>query len=32
VIGKKLKENLDLPKDSFDLQTIANFGKENVLV
>ena len=32
VVGKKLKENLDLPKDSFDLQTIVNLGKEEVLV
>jgi UDP-3-O-[3-hydroxymyristoyl] glucosamine N-acyltransferase len=32
VIGKNLKENLDLPKDSFNLQAIVNLGKEEILV
>ncbi|TRO47781.1 hypothetical protein E2P47_03940 [Candidatus Bathyarchaeota archaeon] len=32
VIGKKLKENLNLPRDSFDLQSIASLGTEEVLV
>lgn len=31
VVGKKLKENLDLPKDAFDLQTIAKINNEKVL-
>jgi carbonic anhydrase/acetyltransferase-like protein (isoleucine patch superfamily) len=32
IVGKKLKEKLDLPKDSFDLQTILNSTKEEVSV
>lgn len=31
VIGKKLKENLKIPRDSFDLQTIVALGKEETV-
>lgn len=31
VIGKKLKENLKIPHDSFDLQAIVNFEKEETV-
>ena len=32
VVGKELKSNLDLPKDSFDLQMIVDAGTEEALV
>ena len=32
LIGQELTSNLDLPRDSFDLQTIVDLGKEETLV